>query len=317
MTTMLALRAHHRGGPEVLVYEPAPKPVPAPGEVLIAVHAAAITFAELTWDETWSRGGVDRTPIIPSHEVSGVVADVAADVDALRVGDPVYGLIPFDRNGAAAEYVTVPATDVAAKPRSVSDVIAAAVPLAALTAWQALIGHAKVQADDRVLVLGGAGGVGAFVTQIAARLGARVTATVLAAAVDHALALGADRAINVDAEAFDAQTGVFDVVIDTVGGQTLERSWATLRRGGRLVTLQAPPSRDTADAFGVDAMFFVVSADRGQLGEIAELVDDGSLRVTIAATFPLAKGRAAFDSGATFNRPPGKTVLVVRDEAGG
>src|SRR6266576_5709137 len=104
--SMMALRAHTHGGPEVLVYESAPRPTPGNGEVLVAVHAAAITFAELTWNETWSRRGVDRTPTIPSHEVSGVVAEVAADVDALRIGDPVYGLVPFDRDGAAAEYVT-------------------------------------------------------------------------------------------------------------------------------------------------------------------------------------------------------------------
>ena len=158
--SMMALRAHTQGGPEVLVYESAPRPTPGNGEVLIAVHAAAITFAELTWPETWASGGVDRTPVIPSHEFSGVVAEIGDGVTGLSVGDEVYGLVPFDRDGAAAEYVSVPATSVATRPRTVSHVVAAAAVLPALTAWEALVDHAKVQPGQRVLVRGGAGGVG-------------------------------------------------------------------------------------------------------------------------------------------------------------
>src|SRR5215469_15606642 len=137
--TMMALRAHARGGAEQLVYEPAPVPVPGPGEALVAVNAAAITFAELTWDLSWTTSdGQDRTPVIPSHEVSGTVAGLGPGTDGFAVGEEVYGLINFDRDGAAAEYVTLPAAHLAARPRSVSHAEAASLPLAALTAWQAL-----------------------------------------------------------------------------------------------------------------------------------------------------------------------------------
>src|SRR6478609_6248878 len=197
MSDMAALRAHRRGGPEVLVVERAPIPVPAADEVLVEVHAAAITFDELTWDETWLRDGVDRTPVIPSHEVSGVVAAVTDDVTDFVVGDEVYGLIRFDRDGAAADYVTVPAADLATRPTTVSHVVSAALPLAGLTAWQALVDHAKVQPGERVLVLGGAGGVGALTVQVAHILGAEVIATVRGDVADVVREFGANRVIDV------------------------------------------------------------------------------------------------------------------------
>jgi NADPH:quinone reductase-like Zn-dependent oxidoreductase len=134
---MMAVRAHTQGGPEVLMYEPAPRPTPGAGEVLVSVDAAAITFDELSWPETWAIGGVDRTPVIPSHEFSGVVVALGDGVAGLSVGDEVYGLVPFDRDGAAADYVNVPATNVATRPRTVSHVVAAAAVLPALTAWEA------------------------------------------------------------------------------------------------------------------------------------------------------------------------------------
>jgi NADPH:quinone reductase-like Zn-dependent oxidoreductase len=309
---MMALRAHTRGGPEVLVYESAPRPTPGNGEVLIAVHAAAITFAELTWPETWASGGVDRTPVIPSHEFSGVVAEVGDGVTGLSIGDEVYGLVPFDRDGAAAEYVSVPATSVATRPRTVSHVIAAAAVLPALTAWEALVDHANVQPGQRVLVRGGAGGVGSFVTQLATALGTRVTATVHAPDAEHVLALGAERAITAE-QALDAEKGVFDAVIDAVGRETPESLFAALRRGGRLITLQEPPSQEMADKYGVTALFFVVTANRDRLARVADMIDTGKLKVSVAATFPLADGRAAYQSGASRRHRPGKTVLVVRD----
>ena len=313
MESMMALRAHTRGGPEVLVYESAPRPTPGDGELLVAVHAAAITFAELTWPETWTSGGVDRTPIIPSHEFSGVVAAVAGGVTDVSVGDEVYGLVPFDRDGAAAEYVSVPATHVARKPRTVSHVVAAAVVLPALTAWEALVDHAAVAPGDHVLVHGAAGGVGGFVTQLAGGLGARVTATAHTADVAHVRALGAERVIEIERESLDGATGMFDAVIDAVGGNVPEALFAALRPGGILVTLQEPPSQEMADKYGIRAVFFIVTADRKRLAELAALVDAGKLEITVAATFPLAVGRAAFESGATRRRRPGKTVLVVRD----
>ncbi|MCV7020708.1 NADP-dependent oxidoreductase [Mycolicibacterium aichiense] len=301
---MTALRAHRRGGPEVLVVERAPIPVPAAGEVLVEVHAAAITFDELTWDETWQRNGADRTPTIPSHEVSGVVVGTT---------DEVYGLIPFDRDGAAAEYVAVPSSCLATRPATCSHLAAAALPLAGLTAWQALVEHADVQPGERVLVHGGAGGVGGLVIQLAARMGADVTTTVRSDVTGLMRELGATTVIDTRADAFDAPGAVYDVVVDTVGGQTMERSFGVLRPGGRLVTLAAPPPPGKAEEFDVDATFFIVTPDRAQLAELAALVDAGGMQIAIAETFPLRDGRAAFESGARPHRRPGKTVLIVRD----
>ena len=166
---------------------------------------------------------------------------------------------------------------------------------------------------QRVLVHGGAGGVGSFVTQLATALGARVTATVHAPDAEHVLALGAERAISPEPASLDAERGAFDAVIDAVGKETPEGLFAALRRGGRLVTLQQPPSQEMADRYGVTALFFVVRADRDRLAQLADMIDAGTLQVSVAATFPLADGRAAYQSGATRRPRPGKTVLVVRD----
>ena len=227
---MMALRAHARGGPEQLVYEEAPTPVPGPGEALVEVHAAAITFAELTWDDTWTtRDGLDRTPTIPSHEVSGTVIGLGPGASGVAVRDEVYGLIDFDRNGAAAQYVTLPAADLAARPRSVSHVDAATLPLAALTAWQALVDHADLKPGEEVLVTGGAGGVGSYAVQLAGDLGGAVTATGRAAQREFVLGLGASTFLASDSTdgagpAEAAPEDAFDVVIDTVGGAVLDAS---------------------------------------------------------------------------------------------
>ncbi|WP_433297078.1 NADP-dependent oxidoreductase [Pseudonocardia sp. CA-142604] len=296
------------------MYESAPLPIPGNGEVLIAVHAAAITFDELTWPETWASGDTDRTPVIPSHEFSGVVAEIGHGVTGFSAGDEVYGLVPFDRDGAAAEYVSLPAGCVTGRPRTASHVVAAAAVLPALTAWEAVVEHAAVQPGHRVMVHGGAGGVGSFLTQLAAALGADVTCTVHTASdVGHVLALGADRAINTEQEPLDAETGAYDVVIDATGRDVPEALFAALRRNGRLITLQEPPSQEMADKHGVTALFFIVTPEQHRLTWIANMIDTGALKVSVAATFPLAEGRAAYKSGATRRRHRGKTVLIVRD----
>src|SRR3954452_181872 len=302
--TMWALRAPERGGPEQLRFERAPIPSVDADEVLVAVHAAAITFDELLWDETWQ-----PLPAVPSHEVSGVVAAVGADVTEFAPGDEVYGLIRFDRQGAAAEFVSVPEEDLAARPRSVPHAEAAALPLAGLTAWQALFDHARLQAGERLLVLRGAGGVGVFATQLGRDAGAEVTVTVRgAAAAAAARRLGATTVIDVTTQSLPDDT--FDVVLDTVGGSATDQAYALARRGGRLITLQAPPSESRAAERDLTAVFFIVVPDRAQLAELARLVDEHRLDVPLAATFPLESGREAFESRGT--RGPGKTVLVVR-----
>jgi NADPH:quinone reductase-like Zn-dependent oxidoreductase len=312
MSTMMALRAHVRGGPEQLVYEQAPMPVAGPGEVLVAVYAAAITFAELTWDLSWTnQAGKDRTPVIPSHEMSGVVADLGDGVTNLAVGDEVIALVDFDRDGAAAEYVAVPAATLARKPATLRHEQAATLPLAALTAWQALVSQAAVQPGERVLVQGGAGGVGLYAVQLAAILGGHVTATGHASDADLVRELGAEQFISIDAPDGTETPGGFDVVIDTVGGKVLDASYGLLREGGRLVTLGAPPDQALAAEHGIRATFFIVGHDVDGLAKLAELSDAGRLRPLLSQTFRLAEGRSAFESGAHSHRP-GKTVLVVR-----
>ena len=239
--------------------------------------------------------------------MSGVVRGLGEDARGLSLGQEVYGLIPFDRNGAAADYVTAPAADLADRPRSVFHAQAASLPLAALTAWQALTDHAGLQPGERVLVQGGAGGVGVYAVQLAAILGADVTATGRAGQGDFVRSLGA-RTFTEDAG--DVRDG-FDVVIDTVGGPVLEASYGLTRRGGRLVTLSASPSAQRAEQLGIHAMFFVVTPDAAQLSRLAELTDSGKLRPVVSQVFPLREGRKAFESG-TQPHPPGKTVLLVR-----
>lgn len=316
---MWALRAHRRGGPEELVVERAPRPARRPGTVLVRVRAAAITFNELLWDETWSRDGRPRTPVIPSHEWSGAVAEADPD-SGFRPGEEVFGMVPFDRDGAAAEYVTVPLEFLAAKPPTLRHVEAAALPLAGLTAWQALADHARVRPGDRVAVLGGAGGVGALAVQLAHRMGALVTATVMAGDEAYARELGAHEVVvSRDRGAHDAslRPGSFDLVLDTVGGPLLEQSLRLTRAGGTFVTLQQPPPQDVAAALGVTAVFFVVQCSRAGLERVRDSVEQGLLRVTVAGTYPLSQGRDAFERGSRSGRVPGKTVLVVRPEATG
>ena len=220
------------------------------------------------------------------------------------------GLVGFDRDGAAAEYVVMPAASLAAKPPSVSHVQAATLPLAALTAWQALADHAALRPGEQVLVQGGAGGVGIFAVQLAAILGGHVTATGRSTDAGFVRDLGAERFISAGAGQPGPAAGGFDVVIDTVGGAVLAGSYALLRGGGRLVTLGAP-DQELAGRYQVHAMFFVVEPDASELARLAELAGPGRLRTVISQTFPLAQGRQAFESGAGARRP-GKTVLVVR-----
>ncbi|MFE3497256.1 NADP-dependent oxidoreductase [Streptomyces sp. NPDC059169] len=313
-TTMHAVRAHTRGGPDHLAYESAPRPEPSDGEVLVAVRAASVTAGELDWDATWTDSfdgtGRDRTPTVPAHEVSGVVAAVGSGVSDLDVGDEVYGLIPFTRDGAAAEYVTVPADVLAAKPAGLDHERTAAVPLAALTAWQALMRHAALQPGQHILIQGGAGGVGTFAVQLAAALGARVTATASARDKDFLTGLGAHTVIDYRTERFEDQVHDVDVVLDLVGGDTLDRSWATLRPGGLLISVVRPPDPEMAAKRGVRALFFIVEPDRAGLVAINELIEGGSLTPVVDRVVPLAEARAAYEALAT-DHPRGKVVLRV------
>src|SRR5918998_4385390 len=245
---MKAIRLHGRGGPEQLVCEDSPAPTLEAGDALVRVHACSITRAELTWPPVHTApDGSTRPFIIPGHEVSGVVEAVAPDVRDVKAGDEVYALVDFDRVGGAAEYVAVRAADTAPKPSSLSHVEAAAVPLAGLTAWQALFNQAGLSEGQSLLIHGAAGGVGTYAVQFARLAGARVIGT--ARAKDEGLLreLGADEVIDYTATRFEDEVVGVDVVFDAVGGETLERSWRVLRRGGVLVTIASSEKADPPD----------------------------------------------------------------------
>jgi len=287
-STMIALRLHaeariaaDRWGLEL---DDVPVPQVQPGEMLIRVHAAAITRDELEWP-------VDRLPAIPSYEVSGVVTEVSPDVSGWRAGDEVYALTPFDRDGAACEYVAVPTSVVARKPTSSSHVEAAAVPMPALTAWQGLFEHGGLTAGERVLVLGAAGGVGHAATQLARERGAHVVGAASGARLRAARDLGAHEVVD-DVEPFAESFEPVDLVFDTVGGDALARSLAVARPGGRIVSVaEEPPETGRRD---VTALYFVVEQSRDQLEELARLIDAGRFRPEVDSVYALAEAAAAF-----------------------
>ena len=290
---MEAIRLH-APGVDGLRRETIDTPSLQPGEALVEVHAAAITRGELEWP-------LDRLPAIPSYELSGVVAAVADDVAAVALGDEVYALTPFDRDGVAAEYAAVPAAALAPKPATLSHVESAAVPLPALTAWQGLFTHGGLEPGERVLVHGATGGVGQFATQLARRQGAHVIVTASPHAVDAARALGAHEVIDGRSELGQGIDPV-DLVFDTVGGELLERAPALLADGGRLVSVaEEPPG---------DGTYFVVEPSREQLIDLGRLVDHGELRVAIDSTFTLAEAPAAFERSLASGKH-GKVVIRI------
>jgi NADPH:quinone reductase-like Zn-dependent oxidoreductase len=308
---MKAIRLHKRGGPEQLVYEDAPKPELSPGDALIRVRATGITPAELTWAETYSNcDGSERLPTIPGHEVSGVVESVAEGVGDVSIGDEVYALTSFCRDGGAAEYVAVRAADLAPKPKTLDHAQSAAVPLSALTVWQAFFDHARLAPGQRVLIHGAAGGVGTFAIQIAHWRGAYVIGTASAKNRDFLLGLGADEVIDYQQSQFEQVVHNIDVVLDTIGGDTRERSWQVLKPTGILVSLTGPIPEGEAAAHNRHGLFFIVEPNREQLGEIAALIDSGAIRPVIAETIPLARAREAFERGVA-GHTRGKLVLQV------
>jgi NADPH:quinone reductase-like Zn-dependent oxidoreductase len=308
---MKAVRLHRRGGPEQLTYEDAPKPAPGAADALVRVHACAITPTELSWGTTYTtRDGVERLPTIPGHELSGVIEAVGAGARAPNVGDAVYALTDFWRDGAAAEYVVVRAADLAPKPKNLTHTQAAAVPLSALTAWQALFDHAGLTRGQSVLIHAAAGGVGTYAVQLAKGRGAHVIGTARAANEPFLRDLGADEVIDYTAVRFEDRVKDVDIVLDSVGGDTLERSWGVLRKGGVLVTIADSAPAEKAAKYGVRGVEFIVEPNPAQLIEIARLIETGALRVIVEATFPLAEARAAFErSLGGHNR--GKVVLRV------
>jgi NADPH:quinone reductase-like Zn-dependent oxidoreductase len=303
---MRAVRARQRSeGVDGLVVEDVPEPHLAEGDVLVAVHAASFTPGELGWPGTWTdRTGRDRAPSIPGHEVSGEVAALGFGTTGLTVGQRVYGLTDWCRDGTLAERVAVEARNLAPLPAGLDHVLAAALPLAGLTAWQALFDHGKLTTGQTVLVHGAAGGVGSLAVQLAARAGARVIGTGRESMRDAVLELGAARFVDLATERFE-DVGHVDLVLDTIGGEILDRSAAVVRAGGRLVTIAAPPRVRPEDG---TAVYFIVEPGKARLVELADLAWHGQLRVPVGAVLPLDDAVRAFREkpGTT-----GKTVIEV------
>jgi NADPH:quinone reductase-like Zn-dependent oxidoreductase len=312
---MKAIRIHQKGGPESLVYEDAPTPALLPGDALVRVLASAITTPELTWGPTYTdAAGKSRLPSIPGHEFSGIVESVAEGVTEVSQGDSVYALASFFRDGSAAELIAIRAADLAPKPKSLDYVQAASVPLAALTAWQAFFDHASLTRGKRVLIHGGAGGVGIFAVQLANWAGAHVIATASERNHDFLGDLGAHQVLDYTKVRFENELSDVDVVLDTIGGDTLDRSFQVLRPGGTLVSIVAPPSQEKTSAAGVKAHFFIVEPNRIQLMELARLIDSGKLRPFLDTVMPLDQARQAFEY-AMRGHSRGKIVLRVSDQS--
>jgi NADPH:quinone reductase-like Zn-dependent oxidoreductase len=313
---MKAIRLHKRGGAQELVYEEAPRPVLQADDALVRVFASGITLAELGWDATYeTEEGASRLPTIPGHELSGIVEEISPDVPLLQTGEAVYGLTSFFRDGTAAELVAVHAEDLGPKPRSLDHEHAAAVPLAALTAWQGLFDYAGLDKGQTVLIHGAAGGVGTYAVQLAHWRGARVTATAAAGDAATLRQLGAEEVIDYKTQRFEDRADKMDVVFDAIGGETRTRSWQVLRPGGTLVTLPGPIPEEETKRHEARGVFFIVKPNRSQLTAIGQLIDEGKLRVLLSQVLPLERTREAFDLGAGA-RKPGKIVLRVAEEAG-
>jgi NADPH:quinone reductase-like Zn-dependent oxidoreductase len=311
---MKAIHIHGRGGPETLVYEEAPKPHPAEGEVLVRVYAAGVIAPELTWDETYqTNAGQKRTLPVPGHDMSGVVEEVGPSVTDINVGSDIYALTAFERDGSAAEYMIALPSELAPKPRSLDYRQAASVPLTALTAWQAFFDHAKLSAGQTVLIHGAAGGVGVFAVQLAHWAGAHVIATASPRNHDFLRELGADEIIDYTSVRFEDVVHGADIVLDTIGGDTQERSWSVLKKGGVLVAIATPPSTEQAQAYGVRCVWFIVEPSREQLIQIGKLIDAGQVKPIIDTVFPFAQAREAYKQG-TKGHTRGKIVLRVHDE---
>ena len=274
-------------------------PIPGPGEALVEVRAAALTAGERAWPRHW--------PAIPSHEVSGVISELGDGTIGAHVGEEVFGLINFDLDGAAAEYVAVPAADLAAKPAGLDHVSAASMTLAPLTAWQALVDHGHVQAGQRVLINGAAGGVGSYAVQLASALGATVTAVANGTDADYVRALGAD--VVIDNAARDGTTldGTIDLIIDLTG----ELPWHNLREGGVMIGIANEPSADEARRHRVRSTFFIVEPDGPELAHLAKLADAGQLTATASQLFSLDQAEEAFDV-LDHHHTRGKLVFSVR-----
>jgi NADPH:quinone reductase-like Zn-dependent oxidoreductase len=310
---MKAVRIHSYGGPDVLTYEDAPRPVPGEGEVLIRVHASSVNPFDCAVRAGYLNSYFNYTlPLILGVDVSGTIEEVGAGVKDFAAGDSVYARAGVTRDGSYAEYVTVPATDVAIKPQSIDHLHAAALPHVTLTAWQALIEVAKLAPGQSVLIHAAAGGVGHVAVQLSKIRGAKTIGTA-SINLDHLQELEVDETIDYSTTSFEDSVRDVDVVLDLVGGDTQQRSWAVMRPGGILIATVQPPSEETATAHGVRQHFVQSTPPIGNvLTEVAALVDSGQLKPLVSAVLPLREIQKAHEM-VEGKHTHGKIVLQIVD----
>ncbi|MEU8735562.1 NADP-dependent oxidoreductase [Streptomyces tendae] len=283
-----------------------PDPEAAGNDVLVEVHASGFTPGELTWSGTWTdRLGRDRTPSIPGHEVAGVVSALGYGTRGLSVGQRVFGLADWTRDGTLAEYVAVEARNLSPLPGDVDFTVGASLPISGLTAWQGLFVHGRFQAGQSILVHGAAGGVGSMVAQLAREAGAYIIGTGRAADRGTVRDFGVQEFVDLDSDQLE-DVGEVDFVFDVIGGDIGRRSAGLVRAGGTLVSIAGPPEEKPANGLAVD---FVVEADRAQLSEVVQRVRDGRLRTNIGSVVSLDEAVAALNPS---QRSKGKTVIRVR-----
>ncbi|MFE2296595.1 NADP-dependent oxidoreductase [Streptomyces sp. NPDC059445] len=283
-----------------------PEPVASINDVIVRIHASGFVPTEMEWPSTWvDRAGRDKTPSIPGHELAGVVASLGYGTTGLSVGQRVFGLADWHRDGTLAEYVAIEARNVAPLPGDVDFEVGASLPISGLTAWQGLFQHGRLQAGQTVLAHGAAGAVGTMVTQLAREAGAYVIGTGRAADRDKALDFGAHEFVDLENDALK-DVGDVDLVFDVIGGDVQKQSAALVKAGGTLVSIVGPVEARPVDGLAVD---FVVETDRAQLGEIVQRVRDGRLRTNIGHVSALDDAVAALNSP---ERRKGKTIIRVR-----
>ena len=312
---MKAVVAHEYGAPEVLKFENVPRPEPKENEALVRVIASSVNPADpLTLSGKYAREFGTHLPLIPGYDIAGVVEKTGANVTKLKVGDAVYGYPTF--GGGWAEYVTVQEWEVAAKPASLNFVEAAAVPMVALTAWQALVDVAKLQAGQTILIHGGSGGVGSFAVQIAKALGARVIATASTTNQDLLKQLGADEAVDYTKTRFEDIAKDVDAVLDPVGKETLARSYGVVKKGGIVMSLVAGPDPVELKKRGIRGAGISVHPDADDLTEIGHLIDAGKIKPIVTQILPLSEAITAQRQAAT-HHTRGKVVLRIADDPKG
>ncbi len=308
MEQMKAVRIHEFGGPEVLQYESVPRPVPGPREALVRIYAAGVNPVD--WKIREGRRRDRALPVIPGWDVAGVVEEVGKRVTEWKKGDAVYSRPDISRDGAYAEYIAIEASELARKPKSVDFITAAAIPLAALTAWQSLFDAGGLSSGQRVLIHAAAGGVGHFAVQLAKWKGAYVIGTASEKNHDFLREIGADEAVDYEKTRFEKVVRDVDMVFDTMGGDTQDRSWQTLKKDGILVSIIHHPDEDVVSKNSARAKYVFVQPDQAELTKIAELVDAGKVKPHLQTVLPLTEARRAHELSET-HHTRGKIVLKV------